>query len=230
MNLAKNLAKKRKTAETSREALLTAGRPFERVYGIRLDPDRLDDDERERFADLARRATTDERGVNLAPLGKRDRAALERLLGKAAGEESLIERRREEAKLIAETRELARRAMQPAQRLRLEEAGSVTFPAELFRHLREGVVWAEDIGALFAVVAMLENATTLAPRSRIETGTLVLDRTYGLFGPADPEQRGRWRDSLVNLDRVGWLAVEDKGTTIRVRPGPQLASALRRAS
>ena len=228
MNL---LTKKRKTWEHSTESLRNAARPFERVYGVRCDPDRLDDDERVEFAELARRGTSEERGVDLSPLGRRERAALERLIEKAAGEAGLFARRREEAAATARIRELARRAMQPARRLHLEEAGSVTFPAELFRHLREGVVWPEDVAVLFAVVGILENATTLAPRSRIEAGTLVIDRTFGLFGSADPEQRAsRWKDSLANLHRVGWLTVEDARGTIRVRPGPGLAAALPRAS
>src|SRR5919109_3678548 len=144
-----NLTKRRRTADTTREALLAAGRPFERVYGVRLDPDRLDDDEREQFAELARKARSEEGGgVNLSPLGRRERAALERLLEKAVGETGLFERRRQEAAATVKIRELAERAVRPSARPRFEERGAVILPRAVFEQLRGGYLWIEHVGLL----------------------------------------------------------------------------------
>jgi len=220
------LTKRRKTYETTREALLATGRPFERVYAIRLDPDRLDDDERERFAELARKATTDERGVNLSPLGKRDRAALERLLGKAAGEEGLIERRREEAAATAKIRELAERAVRPPARPRFEERGAVILPRAVFEQLRGGYLWIEHVGLLAFIVAQLENGVCLAPQGRYEDDALVIDHGWGLAGSADGDGSfGRWKQIIEHLERNAWLDVERSGRQWRIRRGRRLREA-----
>jgi hypothetical protein len=223
MNL---LTKKRKTWETSTESLRNAARPFERVFGVRCDPERLDDDEREQFAELARKATSEERGVNLSPLGRRERAALERLLEKAAGEADLFERRREEAAATARIRELAERAVRPSARPRFEERGAVILPRAVFEQLRGGYLWVEHVGLLAFVVAQMENGVCLAPQGRYEDGSLVIDHGWGLTGSCDGEGTfSRWKQIIEHLERNAWLDVERSGRQWRITRGRRLREA-----
>jgi len=223
MNL---LARKRKQFETSNESLRNAARPFERIYAVRCDPDRLDEDEREQFAELASKATTEDRGVNLSPLGRRERGALERLLEKAAGEAGLFERRREEAVTTARIRELAERAARPRARPRFEERGAIVLPQAIFAQLRSGALWIEHVGLLAFMLAQLENGVSLASQGRLEDDSLVIDHVYGLTGSADGDGTfAGWKRILEHLERNEWLDVERSGRRWRITRGRRLREA-----
>lgn len=204
----------------------TVGMRGPHAGGLKLDFAKLDVDEGTDVVRLTRVAT-EGGGFSFGRLGKRDRVRLEGLIERASGDEGLFGRQRDEAVAQAEIARLAREAQRPPRRPRFEQPGTVALPAELLDWLVEvpPVIWAEHLAVLSVTLLQIENVTALAPHARIEgagdSACLVLDRRYGLVGGKhDPDDRLiRWRECLLDLQRLEWLVVEQHGQEVRVARG-----------
>jgi hypothetical protein len=163
----------------------------------------------------------------------------EQLVGQAAGDEGLFDRKRAEEKVhekVAEYRVEERLDSLP-RRAALAEAGSVTLPREVFDALRgaEPGAWTvADIGMLALVWLMFENRDSVIPGASFveEEGEAVLvcsAELQDLRLPAgvnphwnqDHEASGSVRVglALANLAHKGWLTIEQRGTERWVRLG-----------
>ena len=211
-----------------------------RVYGLRLDPRRLGEDDRMRLVDLVRAATPEDQvgygGVSLGQLDKGQRRALDRLVEACAGlEKGELAKRDEEAKAMRKIEALAREAMRPRRRVVWEEEGAVTFPASVGEHLRSGVLWLEHVAILFALLTAFERVE--APLGCQFEGTsgdlaLLVDANRGLaLGKLtdSDELIARWKKLVEHLGEVGYLAIEKPGPHWRIKLGP-LATKIRKGS
>jgi hypothetical protein len=227
--MANVLARRRpRTTATTPEALRAAGRPFERLFDVRLRLDRLDDQEQDQFAELAAKTVTEAKGVNLAALGKRERGKLESLLEKASGQPGLFDKRRAETSSRAELDALARRARRPAERPILKTRGAVV----LERPVIEGLFAAGkgksvdlcDLGCFVWILSMFANPDlAIEPRGgRVDPDgpTIHWNREIGFL------RRGTDRDgklginsSLKRLERLGLVELGGSGRERSVRPG-----------
>jgi hypothetical protein len=209
------------------ENLRGAGAPFERVFGLRLNFDRLgESDERERFVVLAAKATTEAEGVNLDALSKRERRDLERLLGQAAGEEDVFDRRRQEAKETRELRDLARRALRPPARPVVKVAGGILFEREalatMFGASGAPSMPLEDVAfGLWLLAAFANPDLELGPTgSRQDAdGSITFERQLLLRYGQDVDGRLSPTKALARLERYGLIETSRRGSTITVRPG-----------
>jgi hypothetical protein len=224
------------------EQLLAVRDQIRRAFDLKVDLSRLDTREQIELAQLASKIgdgaewKIDSDRVPLASLPAREQAALEKLVGKASGDESVFEKRREEARTQREVEAMTVRARRAGRRTRYEGQGAVIFPAEVRDQIAQGVLWAGDIAVLFYVLASLESGEPLHPRHRIEgTGdesALVYDeRNLGTISPRhDPDgDLGFVKASLENLARTGWLSLDrSRGPEWRVRRGPVWLDAMQR--
>jgi hypothetical protein len=224
-----NILKRRPTMATSPEAQASARRTIGRWTGLRerdLDFGRLDDDELDDLLALTRELRTDEGdGFDGAALEAKERERWERLVAKAAGDERVFEKRREEAEARRSLAELAVRARRPAPRPPAE--GCLNLDRQsLLRAVRDGFVWAEDLAVYLYVAAQLETGEALSPRATFEGAgddmALLFRRDLGVIAtPHNPEANlSGWKNSLDNLVRIGWLKVEQRGNEVAVQHGP----------
>jgi len=208
------------------DSLRAAGAPFERVFGLRLNFDRLAEDERQRLAELAARATTEAEGIALDLLSKRERRDLERLLGKAAGEQDVFDRRRGEAQERRQLRELARRALKPAPRPFAMIEGGILLEGEVL-----GTLFGEGGGTampladlaigLWLLSAIQHPEKEIGPAgSRQEPdGAIVFDRHLLFRFGQDVEGRLSPAKSLERLVKYGLIETTRRGSEVTVRPG-----------
>jgi hypothetical protein len=203
-----------------------------RWTGLRLDFGRLDEDELVDVLALTRELETDEgEGFEGTKLEPKQLRRWQRLVGKAAGDEDLFDRRREEAEQRGRLAELAARARRPAPRAPVRGCLNLSRD-DLLRAVRDGVIWAEDLAVYLYLAVQIETGQALSPRASFEGAgddmALVFRRDLGPIAvPHNPEGNlGKWSASLENLVRVGWLHVEQRGNQVVVRHG---ATSPRRA-
>jgi hypothetical protein len=189
-----------------------------RRTGFRVDVRRLDARQQ---GDLVSLASKQEHGD---PLDHDEQRRWETLVEIAADKRGFFAAARGIAAQAAKLREGEIKARRPKPRPLWEEQGAVTLPAVVFDHLANGVLWVDDLAALVYALAQLERGELLSRQARFDGETLVLRRDYGLFAADhDPEGRIGWKETLNNLDRVGWLDVTYQAGEVRIRRGPLAA-------
>jgi hypothetical protein len=223
--------RKTTTVATSREAVAAIRAQISRGFGVTIDAELLDGDELHELAMLTRKVLdgAEDNGtrVPLATLPKSERSKWERLVGIAAGDPDLFKNARSEQAARARISELVERARRPTARQRFEEQGAIILPAEVFTQLRLGQLWLGHLAVLAHVVGQLENGVSLAPRSRVEDGVLIVSDVYGLAGERQ-DGDGRfdgWRPLLAHLAQNGWLKAERAGNEWRIGLGPRMLRA-----
>jgi hypothetical protein len=172
-------------------------------------------------------------GIDWERLTKAERRKLVGLMERLGGlEAGTFAAREQEARDLAELRELGRQVTMPPPRVRHEEPGSLRIPASVFTGMtRSGRVPSFRVGTLgiFAFIAgALECGSTGNDHTRIDgTGDaavfVIEPRLGSLFLGDVPD----WDKRLKHLDKIGWLSV-DRSTRgqIRVARGPKLLKAL----
>lgn len=211
--------------------------------GLRLQADRLTEEERTSLMKLTRKASEgdDDAGFSLDRLKKRDQAVWERLCEVGSGREpgsvfAAARKAQETAKGFAA---LARLASRPKRRVDLHEEGSVTLPRRVVWDMLDRpnpALTIATLGLLVFVVAQFENGAALGRYARLEgsgdDAVLTVNSNYGFgneFDYRDDVTVGVWR-SLQHLDRLGLLRVERSGPQVRIQQGPKLLRANRRAA
>jgi len=222
--------------------LAAACNQVSRAFGVRLGPAdarrRLDAAE---LADLARIARAVSEGATykegdgdrrpLAQLPDGDRRRFERLVEKAAGDPGRFDRERDRLRLREDMDKLAVRARRPARRARLEEAGSVTFPAEWLGFLRgpSPVLLPRHAALLLLIEGTWESGESFSPRVRVEGAaegmSLRVDRNMGLLAGDGAEGFEDWPALLDHLAANGFLEIERRGRDWTVRRGPRSREA-----
>jgi hypothetical protein len=233
-----NILKRRPTMATSREAVKSWTGTIARWASLReRDLDvfgRLNEDELADLMALTRELETDEgEGFDSTRLEPKQLRRWERLVGKAAGDEDLFERRREGAEQHARLAELARRARTPAPRPRFEQPGSVHLPREwCFEFVRDGILFPSHLAVLVLLEAIFENGQAFGRVARLEGSgddvALVVDATYGLGlpGDLDPDNvLATWKMTLEHLELNQFVKVERRGRHWRIRRGARSIAA-----
>jgi hypothetical protein len=215
---------------------LTAAAPVE--GGLRIDWDRLDDNEAGELVELTRKADDRVEGFRLNRLSAKELRRWESLVEVGADAPGVFASAREEAELRAATAELAAQARRPSPRPRYEEAGAIVLPRGLTFDLltqKGETLWIEHLGLLVWTLAALENGVALNPRGRIEGGgddaVLVIDMSMGIGVKFhDDETMGRWLEYFAHLGTLELLRVERRGRELLVGRGRLvLEAASRRA-
>jgi hypothetical protein len=211
--------------------------------GLRLQADRLTDQEKATVIKLTRKASgdDDDAAFDLDRLSKRERLRWERLCEVGGGREpgSVFEAARKAQETATGFAALARLAARPKRRIDLHEKGSVTLPKQIvfdFLDRPNPALTIATLGLLVFVCSQFENGAALGRYARLEgsgdDAVLTVDANYGFgaqFDYRDDVTVGVWR-SLRHLDRLGLLRVERSGPQVRIRQGPKLLQANRRAA
>ncbi len=195
------------------------------------------------LVELVRRMKEFGFGLAAEPLSDEELSRYEALVGIAAGDPQLFERKREEAAARAKAAELADELkvslLEP--RPRWEEAGSVTLPRYavhgwlLDDGAREGDWTLMDLGLLVAVLSAFENRDPAFfvgarfegegdERTLVVPGGVGSDiRLYGMIAGSSMASDGaghvRVRTALATLARNDWIAVERSVSELRIRLG-----------
>jgi hypothetical protein len=210
------------------------------LQGERLVADRLSEDEAAELKQLVqrRRALIDD--PDASPLTEAETAAWERLLGKAAGDEELFERKRRHAAARAKLGELMddrKAASLPRQPL-LADPGSVQLPRYVFTWLLgesglKGNWTLLDVALLVAILGAFANdAPSLFVGARFEDeqgdralvvpgGIGANPRLHGRIAGDPFNEAGhiRVRPALATLARNKWITVEQTVSELRIRLG-----------
>jgi hypothetical protein len=235
VGIAEAIRARGKLSSTQHEQAKAAGERLGRIYGLRLDLVRLDDDEKLKLLDLVRKATPEDQigygGVNLRQLDRGGRRVLEALVEKAAGlDEGSLDRQRKDAQALHKVAALAKEALRPQPPTREQENGLILEFAEQFE---KGYAWPVHAGLVLFVAGQIIRAKPLAPNSRIEgqglDAALVIDLNVGLGTKYDPEQRLSWQRDLGHVCANEWLAQERHGHELHLRLGKRLLRLLDRA-
>ncbi len=213
------------------------------LRGETLVASQLSDDDAAELEKLVRRKREIVNDEHAPPFTDDEKRHWESLLGRAAGDSELFEKKRRDAQARVKLAELQdeRKAAGLQRQPLLAEPGSVQLPRILFRWLtgdsaREtGAITLTDIGVLYGVLACFQNDdASLFPNARFEgdadARTLVVPagigadlRTHGQTAgsPHDASGSGhvRLRPALAVLALNGWLEVEQTVGELRIRLG-----------
>jgi hypothetical protein len=210
------------------------------MQGERLVADRLTEDDAAQLKQLVqrRRALVDD--PDASPLSEAETAAWERLLGRAAGDEELFERKRRDAAARAKLGELMdqRKVASLPRRPLLAEPGSVQLPRHAFTWLvgesgRDGHWTLMDVALLVGILGAFANdEPSIFVGGRFggeqDDRTLVvpggIGSTLRLHGriagdPFDEAGHIRIRPALATLARNRWIEVERSTAELRIRLG-----------
>lgn len=201
-----------------------------REGGLRVDADRLSEDEQREFVDLVREASGEYGAWSFDHLDGRKRKRLEKLIEQGSDSRGLFERKRQEAEVRALATSAFRAAAKPKPPSVPEEERLL---ALLHRLVAQRSLHIDRLGIFVYLLGQILAADPISPGARIEGSgdglTLVLSSRLGLGMNHDPyEQMTRWRDALSQLDRVGLLEVSGQGNELRVRLGSLALRALGR--
>lgn len=202
-----------------------------RPGGLRVNWDRLSEDEQRKVVELVRAAGRDG-GWSFSNLSKRDRAVLEGLIEKAADANGIFEN----ARSMEEIRALAAEAHQASVRRPFSRREQATLFEALGDALVAGSMSATTLGTFVIIVLALERGEGFAPHSWVERdpvdgeSVLVVSKSFGLL-----RERQDWRASLAawqkgceQLARNSWLELDGSaGNEIRLRLGSRAKRALR---
>ena len=217
--------------------------------GVRFRPQRLSEEQGKELWALSRELDAylvDRRGS----LTAEEKAAIESLLGVAAGAEDYFEKRRQREAAEAELAERRdeRRLIGLPPRLKYEAPGSVTLPyhavVRWLREAQQGDWTIADVGFLAVLLGQFASRESLFPSGRFEQnadGELELvvvvggRRLFTLGGTINPDRehlglgRGRIREKecLMVLARNDFFEVEERSGELRVRLGAASRELLR---
>jgi hypothetical protein len=242
-----NLLERRRRPQVPWDALDGARATLGWLFpNLRISPmwEELGDDETRELVELLNRAWVSGdamRGVDLDKLGERDRRRLERLVGKAAGRESLFEDERKAELEAAKAAEADARSRRTA----ITKTEATNFFRAVHRELMRGNIWADDVALLSLLLAQYAAGKPLASTSRFEgegrDAVLVVDMNYGMLGHVDGSGTlDSARDRLVFLAGVPptwdglnrdeqpdkWLDLDRFGQIWSIRLGPKMLDAL----
>jgi hypothetical protein len=211
------------------------------LVGETLVADRLTDEDARELETLVRRKGDIVTQEGAEALTEAEVATWERLLGKAAGDEALFERKRRNAQAKAKLNELKderRVAALPRQPL-LAEAGCVQLPRYVFSWLvgdggRNGDWALPDVAVLVAVLGSFTNEDASVfvggrfegegkDRALVVPGGIGSDlRMHGTIA-GSPLENGsghiRVRSALATLARNNWVTVEQTVGELRIQLG-----------
>jgi hypothetical protein len=189
----------------------------------------LEDDEARELVSLTRKAGA-EGGFNSSLLAAREAKHFERLAEKGAGKPGAFGRVREAAHLQVQTSQLGARAR---KRKPLRPQAEARLVHDVHEHLEASYLHAEHVALLYLLVGQFQTGRAFAPRTHFEGAgdalVLVVDINYGLVPErVDPESKFcNWQRVLDHLATNSWVAVERKGSTIRIRLGSRTLAALK---
>lgn len=216
-----------------------------RAFGFVIDTSRLEAEEAAELHGLHRQAVeaeswqeTGQRLYLLSRLSKREHRRWRQLVGKAAGDERLLDRLDEDAEETRKIRELAAAALTPVPTRTAAPAGSVVLPAAVWEDVAAGRMLAIDMCVLAAVMFAFQGAGLHAKTTKRQDalwdpdGCLILrDGLHRLlpqwskdspYGDAVGADRQGTEDRLAG---AGWLEVDRRSPReITVRLGPRLAA------
>ena len=213
--------------------------PWE-LQGSALDGRRLTEAETAELKTLVERIKDGIRDETKKPLTAKERSRFERLVGIAAGDPKIYERKRKKAELQETLRAIKeeQRVMSLPKRPIYEEPGSITLPRYAFSWLEtstDGAWTVADVGMLVALLGMWENKScALIPGSTfVETADGELELVVpggganafrlrnGANGNPMVLDSGYVRESaaLQTLAGSGWLDGTVEGLEIRIRLG-----------
>ena len=183
------------------------------LNGEKLDPKKLSDDEGTELRDFIKRKLDGRRDYpNMEPLDAKEETRFAQLAGKAAGDEGLFARKREERETqekIAAAKEKLRIATLP-RRLEYAEPGSIALPRFVFDWLQNPATGSLDLPILGALVGLLFSFENQKP---IIAGAVFEKRDDEIVlvcsGPFDQQRFTR----AVNPNE----GVDDFGSTGRVK-------------
>jgi hypothetical protein len=236
---AKSELAKRDRARSDRNLLATVGRrkapleiaaQYDRqiLEGSTLNASNLSDDEIKQLRPLL-----SSRG-RPGELTGADLRRYEKLVGKAAGDEKLFERRRAEIERAEKQKaeaERLHRLMLP--RRRPPEPGSIELPRFLFDWVTDGnqeTFDLADLGVLAGLAFSFFNETaSLFARGSFEQGEgvptiTIRDAAHSVhfaFG-ANPDGRIQARASLAALHRNKWIQTRREGALLHIQPGERM--------
>jgi hypothetical protein len=202
---------------------------------------RLTDEELDELTELVRRKRALLKGTpNAEELTDTETGRYEALVGKAAGDEGLFERKRRDKVAKAKLGQLKeeRRMASLPKRPIYAEPGSIELPRTVFSWLvaevnRDGAAWGiSEVGMLAAILLSFENRIPILKGGSFveEAGELVLAAPWGMGSEVplvnrvqgstlDGNGGVKVRSSLATLHRNNWLVVEQSVSEIRVRLG-----------
>jgi hypothetical protein len=211
------------------------------LAGETLAGNRLSDKELEELDELVRIKRALSRGVpDAEELTTAETRTYERLVGKAAGDPQLFERKRRDGAAKAKLGELKeeRRVASLPKRPVYAEPGSIELPRYVFQWLlaesnRDGANWGvSEIGLLATILLSFENRQSVIQNGQFveHDGELTLVAPWGtgseiklvnrVQGSVHDGNGGvKVRASLATLTRNGWLEVEQSVDEIRIRLG-----------
>lgn len=212
------------------------------LVGERLVADRLSEDDSVALERLVKRKREILGDEHADPLTDDEKGEWEALLGKAAGDEQLFERKRRDAKAKAKLNELkdARRVASLPRQPLLAEPGTVQLPRFVFGWLvggaaRDGAWSLMDLGLLAGILGAFANDDPrLFPGGRFEgegddrvlvvPGGVGSDlRLHGAIAGSPVETGGsghiRVRHALSVLVANKWVEVEQTVAELRIRLG-----------
>jgi hypothetical protein len=182
----------------------------------------------------------DDAGFDLTRLGKREQRRWERLCevggGKSPG--SVFAAARAASETAKGFAEIARMVARPKPRIDRHEQGSVTLPRRVcfdFFDRPDPAITISTLGLLAFVCSQFENGQALGYAKLEGSGddaVLVVDLNLGFGSRFDFRQDvsvGLSR-ALTHLASVDLLRVERHGPELRIRQGPKLLKANRRAA
>jgi hypothetical protein len=214
------------------------------VFGFRIDLARLEPEEGEELLALNKRAlepqSWQEAGTKLYQLNlltEDEHLRWRQLVGKAAGEEGLLDRLDADADAIRRIKELAAAALCPVPTKTAAPRGSVVLPAEAWADVLAGKLLAIDLAVLAAIGFLFQGGAMHRKVKKHrdaawgpDTTLFVNDGLHRLLPQWSKEVRHV--GDAVALDRKGieerlaaggWLEVNRQGRQVAVRPGPRLA-------
>jgi hypothetical protein len=201
-----------------------------RPGGLRVNTDRLSEDEQERLVALVNEAGSG-RAWWWDKLKKKDRTALEGLIEKGADAPRIFE----ETRALEEIRALAAEAHVAAVRRPFRPREESGILHELGRQFADGFLTADMLGPLLVVFLSLERGEAFAPQARVERDpdgeqVLVVSRAYGLVSERR-DWRGSlaaWPQALTHAERNAWLIVDrSAGNSWEIRLGARAKRAMR---
>ena len=217
------------------DRLFRAAQPFRGVFsfgdaeldGVKLDEALLSEEETKELRGLAKQRRQSEEDFPPA-----DRARYEQLVGLAAGDPDLFQHKREEAEMKAKLQDAAEKLHRSTlpRRPKLEQPGSVTLPAFLFKWMTDGRLDSWSLADTAAVAAILwafelEDARLFGratfERQEGEPTIVISDATARLgFGAGvDPDDAIPLAQCFLCLEANKWIVQRWESGTLHVQLG-----------
>ena len=198
--------------------------------GVRVSFDRLNDADRERLVELAKKLEKPSGGLDWRQLSTRERKRLEALLEKGAGwEAGTFEAKRKDADAI---RKLKALGAENRRRNPLTRRQQTDFFATMHAELKSGHFFVGHVALLTYLVAQFQAGEALGMMHSIEGqgagAVLVFDVRWGLLGAISggEDDLVNWRFLLEHLVTFKWLTLAKQGPRWTVALGERTLAAL----